>query len=71
MRGAPASYVANTPGMSDVGILTAVWKPASFTREIIWATPVSTPRPSAAIVGFFTQSCNRATASPWRFSISA
>ena len=35
VRGAPAFKVAKTPGCPSVGIIVALWKPASLRRSII------------------------------------
>ena len=70
VTGAPASRVANTPGCPSVGIFTAVWNPASFSRSIIICAPASMLRFSAAMEGRAIQLCSRLRASGCCWSIT-
>ena len=69
--GAPASSAAKTPGWPSVGIFVTAPNPASRSIRIRRSQPSVMPRFSAAIDGCRIHSCNRCTASSWRFTMSA
>src|SRR5688572_26693372 len=68
--GAPASRVANTPGLPSVSIRSACWKPTSFNNATMWSAPAGKFRFSAAIAGSATHALSRARERSWLFAIS-
>jgi hypothetical protein len=51
--------------LPSVATRSARWKPASLSSSIIFATPSSEFRPSAAMLGSAIHFCSRWTASSW------
>ena len=58
---APASSVANTPGLPSVSTISTFWNPASRASRAMYSAPSRELRFSAAIEGSAIQSLSRPT----------